>query len=156
MIAANLDIRRYEVWDFWVGAAKHDVFSPCFYVVVNDVIRTGPVPSTDCLRVGGDGVYFGYVRIDYRSFSTVQTDSALEFLTLESVNPHTIEDQMMRHAGEVSLRIASESDEIVDEVCRGERRDVEPDQFVMVGGSGSFDYRLRAEIGAQLGEQSAL
>ncbi len=62
----------------------------------------------------------------------------------------------MRHAGQISLRISSESDEIVDEVCRGERRDVEPDQLVMMGGSGSFDYRLRAEISAQLREQSAL
>src|SRR5574338_1566837 len=102
MIAANLDIRGHEVLNGWIGATKHDVFGCCFYVVVDDVIRPGTVPSTDCLFVGGDGVNVGDVGINYRRFRTVQADAALKLLTFESVDPQSIEDQMMRDACKIS------------------------------------------------------
>ena len=75
------------------------------------MIRAGPIPSADSLRFDIQGVNVGDVRIDDRGFSTVQTDSALKVLSLKSVNPQTIEDQVMRHGGKICLRIASESDE---------------------------------------------
>src|SRR4026209_2078213 len=98
MITPNLDVRRHEVWNLRIGAAEHYVFSRTFYVVVDDVIRPGTVPSAYCLRVCGDSMDVGDVRVDYRGFSAVQADSPLKLLRCEAVNPQTIEDQMMRHA----------------------------------------------------------
>src|SRR5262249_46134656 len=79
-IAANLDIRRHEVLYLRIGASEHDVFGGGFKVVIDDVKGSGSVPATNCLRVGGDSVDIGDVRVDDGSFRTVEADAALKLL----------------------------------------------------------------------------
>ena len=55
-VAANLDVRRYEVGNLRISSAKHYILSGRFYVVVDDVIRPGTVPTAYRLRVGGDRI----------------------------------------------------------------------------------------------------
>ncbi len=96
VIAADFDVGRNEVGDRRQRAAKHYVFSGSFQIVVDDLVRPGSIPATYCLCVEADAMYVGDVRICYRGFRAVQTDAALNGLGCKSVNPQTVQYQVMR------------------------------------------------------------
>src|SRR5215208_3597559 len=95
MINANLNIGGHQVRNLRVGAAEHQVYAGSLHIIVDEVKRPGSIPSTDCLRFGADVMNFGHVRVDDGGFGAVQADSALDYLGFKSVDPQSIEDQMM-------------------------------------------------------------
>src|SRR5690349_2262156 len=90
------------------------------------------------------------VRVDDHSVGAVQTDSALHGLSRKTVDPQTIEREVMRHAGQISLIRVTKPNEIVDEVAGGEGSDLEADQFVVVRARRSLDDRIAADVGTEL------
>jgi hypothetical protein len=156
MISPNLDISGHEVWNLRVGASEHQIYARSLHIVVDDVERSGSIPAANCLRLGTDLMYVGDIRVNEGGFSTVENNSALNLLCFKSVNPQTIQYQMMRHARKISLITTAKPDEIVDEVGRTDRGDLEPNQLVMVGARISFDNRCGRYVGIQSCKQAIL
>src|SRR5688572_33162384 len=108
VVAPDLDVRRNEIADRGQRTAEHDVFSCCFQVVVDDLVRPGAVPAANSLRFDTDGMDIGNVRVDYRRVGAVQTDSALNRLGWKSMDPQTIQCEVMWHVCEISLTRVTE------------------------------------------------
>src|SRR5690349_13222317 len=98
----------------------------------------------------------GNVRVDDRRVGGVHTDPALHSLGLKAVDPHTVEGEMMRHVGEISLRAVAEPDDVVNQIGGTECGDVDADELVMMSACESVDNGVAGNVGTQSREQTAL
>src|SRR5262249_53257122 len=97
VIATDLDVRRHEVWNGRIGAAKENVFSSSFQIIVDDVEWTRAVPAAEGLRVVTDAVNLVNVRVTDGDLAAVQTHATLHVLRIEAMNPTAIDHQVVRH-----------------------------------------------------------
>src|SRR5215204_44138 len=106
MVTPDLDIGRNQVADGGQGAAKEDVFSRSFEIIVDDVKRTRAVPRTQRLSVETTRVNVGDMGVADGYFSAVDTNTTLHVPGGKAVNIRAIDNNIVRHLGAGLLPVA--------------------------------------------------
>src|SRR5262245_13849620 len=127
MVATELDVGGNEVAYFRIGAAKHDVLSGAFQIVVDDLERAGSVPSADGLRIGADFVALGYPGIDDCSARAVERDAPPHAGGGISMDITTIDYYVVRQFRHIAFIALAQPDQICD-MNAGRRRELESRQ----------------------------
>ena len=79
-----------------IGSTEHDVFACRLQIVIDDLERSGAVPSGYGLRIEADAVTAGYVGVNYRRVSAVKRDAARDVSRRIAMNITSVDDEIVR------------------------------------------------------------
>ena len=119
-VAADGDVRRYEVRDARVAAAEHDVLGGGLEVVVLDQERPRSVPPHDRLGVLQDPLEVGEVRIEDLGVAAVEREAPALAVAGVAVQVAAVHHEVLRHGGQRALGRAGAAK--LDEVGAARRR----------------------------------